>query len=88
MNWKSYFKALEISYRTEINQELRNAIKEKVSEQDEESCKNECNDSYYVPQTRAFTLVTTNDFSNLYATRPNGTQQRVTEHTWQVRNRL
>lgn len=28
MNWKSYFKALEISYRTEINQELRNAIKE------------------------------------------------------------
>lgn len=59
---------------------LRNAIKEKVSEQDEESCKKECNDSYYVPQTRAFTLVTTNDFSNLYATRPNGTQQRVTEH--------
>lgn len=28
MNWKSYFEALEISYRTEINQELRNAIKE------------------------------------------------------------
>lgn len=28
MNWKSYFKALEISYRTEINQELRNAKKE------------------------------------------------------------
>lgn len=28
MNWKSYFKALEMSYRTEINQELRNTIKE------------------------------------------------------------
>lgn len=53
---------------------FRNAIKEKLSE------KEESNDSYYAPQTRAFTLVTMNDFSNLYATRPNGTQQRVTEH--------
>lgn len=29
---------------------------------------------------QSFTLVTTDDFSNLYATRPNGTRQQVTEH--------
>lgn len=28
MNWRSYFKALEIAYRIEINQELRDTIKE------------------------------------------------------------
>lgn len=28
MNWNSYFKALEMSYRTKINQELRIAIME------------------------------------------------------------
>lgn len=28
MNWNSYFKALEMSYRIKINQELRNTIKE------------------------------------------------------------
>ena len=30
--------------------------------------------------TQSFSLVTTSDFSNLYATRPNGTRQRVTQH--------
>lgn len=29
---------------------------------------------------QSFSLVTTSDFSNLYATRPNGTRQRVTQH--------
>lgn len=28
MNWNKYFKAIEMANRTEINQELRNAIKE------------------------------------------------------------
>ena len=28
MNWRSYFKELEIAYRIEINQELRDTIKE------------------------------------------------------------
>lgn len=28
MDWKRYFMALEMSYRTEINQELRNTIME------------------------------------------------------------
>lgn len=28
MDWERYFMALEMSYRTEINQELRNAIRE------------------------------------------------------------
>jgi len=32
MNWKSYFRALEIAYRTEINQELQNTIKEHFGE--------------------------------------------------------
>lgn len=32
MNWKSYFRALEIAYRIEINQELQNAIKEHFGE--------------------------------------------------------
>lgn len=59
---------------------FRNAIKEKAVEQEKEIRIKEENESYYAPQTRAFTLVTTNDFSNLYATRPNGTQQRVTQH--------
>lgn len=28
MNWNKYFKVIEMANRTEINQELRNAIKE------------------------------------------------------------
>lgn len=32
MNWRSYFKALEIAYRIEINQELQNAIIEHFGE--------------------------------------------------------
>lgn len=28
MNWNKYFKAIEMANRTEINQKLRNAIKE------------------------------------------------------------
>lgn len=28
MNWKRYFKVIEMANRTEINQDLRNAIKE------------------------------------------------------------
>lgn len=28
MNWNKYFKAIEMANRTEINQELRNVIKE------------------------------------------------------------
>ena len=32
MNWKSYFRALEIANRIEINQELQNAIKEHFGE--------------------------------------------------------
>ncbi len=32
MDWKSYFKALEIAYRIEINQELQNTIKEHFGE--------------------------------------------------------
>lgn len=32
MNWESYFRALEIAYRIEINQELQNTIKEHFGE--------------------------------------------------------
>lgn len=32
MNWKSYFRVLEIAYRTEINHELQNVIKEHFGE--------------------------------------------------------
>lgn len=32
MNWKSYFRALEIAYRIEINHELQNTIKEHFGE--------------------------------------------------------
>ena len=32
MDWKSYFRALEIAYRIEINQELQNTIKEHFGE--------------------------------------------------------
>lgn len=59
---------------------FRNAIKEKAVEREEERQIKDGSKSYYAPQTRAFALVTMNDFSNLYATRPNGTQQRVTQH--------
>ena len=32
MNWRNYFRALEIAYRIEINHELQNAIKEHFGE--------------------------------------------------------
>lgn len=59
---------------------FRYAIKEKESEREKESHTENRNESYFAPQTRSFSLVTMSDFSNLYATRPNGTQQIVTEH--------
>lgn len=32
MNWRSYFRVLEIAYRIEINQKLQNTIKEYFGE--------------------------------------------------------
>lgn len=32
MNWSNYFRELEMAYRIEINQELRNTIKEHFGE--------------------------------------------------------
>lgn len=57
--------------QTNQHQEECNATNERT-----ESIKNTAS----TQSAQSFSLVTTSDFSNLYATRPNGTRQRVTQH--------
>ncbi len=64
---KEYFQEI----MTHIVQRRRERLLEKVAEK---------NSNYSFQESRSFSLVTTSDFSNLYATRPNGTRQVVTEH--------
>ena len=63
-------------YHNFLNQTNQHQEECNVTNERTESIKNTAS----THSAQSFSLVTTSDFSNLYATRPNGTRQRVTQH--------
>lgn len=61
-------------------QEVIEQIEQKQLECTDEQIELESLEKSNARATQSFTLVTTSDFANLYATRPDGTRQKVVEH--------
>lgn len=58
-----------------------NQVKQREEECSAASAETESvSNSFFTRSLQSFSLVTMSDFSNLYATRPNGTRQQVTQH--------